>query len=423
MENKKLQYYFILGINHSLSKVDIINVLSKNPLDFAILEASEEILLIETEKKLEVDSLMLELGSAVKIGQIFEKYPKKNFPQSFLKEISKEKFENFFLADKDADLRFGTSVYNGGTGFKALNKTFFSTFKIAKILKKKFNLKYLNVKSRKIPSFLVDKAGFLSSGFELVIISSKDGAYIGKTLSVQDYKSYSLRDYGRPERDAKSGMIPPKLAKIMINLAGKNKNRTFLDPFCGSGTFLQELALLGYKNIIGTDLEQKAVYSTRKNLDWLFEKYSLDMKDYEIKIFKKDVRRLSSKLAENNIDAIVTEPYLGSPKAKYFSPGQITREISQLSLLYESTFGQFSKLLKKNGVVVITFPIFRFKNQFFNLEILEEIKKQGFKQKEFINPDISGFNLLNLKITPRNSIVYFHPGQTISREVFVFEKS
>lgn len=422
MVDVKYRYYFVLGTNHSLSKVDIINVLLKNCVNFEILEASEEILLIETESKLEVDGLMFELGSAVKIGQIFDKYSQENFPRNFLDEITANKFKEFFLTGENMNFRFGVSVYNGGGGFKTLNKIWFLVPKIARIVKEKLGIRYLHLGEREIPSFLVDKTGFLSRGFELVMVSGNSGIYIGKTLVLQDYKNYSLRDYGRPERDAKSGMIPPKLAKMMINLAGKDKNQVFLDPFCGSGTFLQELVLLGYKNIIGTDLEERAIRSTKENLDWLFKKYSLDKDDYKIRLFKNDVRYLSSKLPTNSIDAIVTEPYLGSPRAKYFSFGQIKEEVARLVPLYISAFMEFGKLVKRDGVIVIAFPIFRFKNQFSNLEILEKIHGLGFKERGFINQKLDGSEFLKLNITPRNSIVFFHPGQTISREIFVFTK-
>ena len=422
MINENFQYYFVLGTNHSLSKVDIINVLSKRDVDFSIKEASEEILVIETKKNLDFDSLMLKLGSAVKIGQIFEKYPQKNFPQNFLKEISKKKFKNFFLTQKDSDFRFGISVYSGG-GFKNLNKTLSVSKMIGRVIKKKLKIRFVNLKERKIPSFMVDKTGFLSSGFELVIISGSGGTYIGKTLSVQDYKNYSLRDYGRPERDARSGMISPKLAKIIINLAGKDKGKTFLDPFCGSGTFLQELVLLGYKNIIGSDIEQKSIDSTKQNLNWLFENFStIDKRNHKINIFKSNVLDLSIKLPANSIDVIVTEPFLGSSQSSHFSLSEIKGEIEKLSKLYIEAFTQFAKILKECGVVVIIFPIFKKAGSFYHLEILEKIFSLGFCQKTFLTEKPKGENLLRLKVTKRGSIVFFHPGQIISREIFIFGK-
>lgn len=422
MSKKGHRYYFVLGTNHTLCKADIVNVLSKKGVVFEIIEASEEILLIETKERVEISSIMVELGGVVKAGEIFESYSLNDFPKNFLNEITGLKFKEFFLLEKDLDIHFGISVYNGGGRFKKLNQMWFLAPMIARLIKEKLNIGYLPLKNRKLPSFLVDKRNLLNRGFELILIVGLKGIYVGKTLNIQDYKSYSFRDYGRPARDAKSGMIPPKLAKIMINLAGKDKNQIFLDPFCGSGTFLQELVLLDYKNIIGADLEEKAVIASEENINWLFEKYPLKKENYNVKLFKSDVRNLSSKISSRTIDAIVTEPYLGSPRAKFFSPSQIKKEIKELMSLYFEAFIEFKKAVKNDGVIVIIFPVFRFKNNFYYLEILDKIYELGFMNRDFLLRDPKGFELLRLNITSRNSVIFFHPGQSVSREVFVFTK-
>jgi len=254
----------------------------------------------------------------------------------------------------------------------------------------------------------------------LVICNGSKGIYVGKTLTIQDYESYSFRDYGRPARDAFSGMIPPKLAKMMINLAGKEKTDLFLDPFCGSGTILQELVLLGYKNMVGTDSSEKSVTDSTTNLNWLFEKYPIKKNDFAIKIVNADVRKLSSQVSFKTASAIVTEPYLGSPKASYFNEEGIRKEIKKLEELYLAAFDEFRKVLKDNGVVVIIFPVFRFNNKFFYLEILEQIKKLGFKKKDYLQENPKGTELLRLNLSSRDSVIFFRPGQTISREIFIF---
>lgn len=423
MAKEKYQYYFVLGTNHSLCKADIVNVLVREKTEFSILEASEEILIVETRGKIDAEKLISALGSAVKIGEIFKKYEPKNFPDNFLKEIEGEEFKDFFLKEKASRPHFAISAYNGGGGFKSLNQLYFLLPKIGRFLKEKTNGAFFYSKEKKVPSFLVDQKKLLQTGFELMLANGRQNIYVGKTTALQDYQSYSFRDYQRPQKDPQSGMIPPKLAKIMINLAGKEKNQTFLDPFCGSGTFLQELILLGYKNIIGADKSPKAIKATKKNLDWLFNQYSLNKEDYSLKIFESDVRVLSSKLPFQSVDAIVSEPYLGSPRAKYFSPQQIRQEISRLSSFYLSAFAGLKPVLKKDAVLVIIFPVFRLKNQFFQLEILEKLQQLGFSPQDFVSPKVPGAKLLNLKITPRRSIIFFHPGQTISREIFIFKTS
>ena len=80
---------------------------------------------------------------------------------------------------------------------------------------------------------------------EIVVIKGHDKVFIGKTVAIQDIENYTKRDYERPARDAKTGMLPPKLAQIMINLGGLTKidhdqeethavQHTLYDPFCAA---------------------------------------------------------------------------------------------------------------------------------------------------------------------------------------------
>jgi tRNA G10 N-methylase Trm11 len=219
-------------------------------------------------------------------------------------------------------------------------------------------------------------------------------------------------------------MIPPKLAKMMINLAGKDKKDLFLDPFCGSGTFLQELVLLGYKNIIGSDVETRAVEDTKTNLEWLFENYrNIKKENSKIELYKCDARKLSSQISYKTVDTIVTEPYLGSAHRDFLRPEQIKKEVNQLENLYLLSFQEFKKVLKNDGVVVIIFPVFCYQNQFFNLQILDKINSLGFKSSKFIVEDIKGDDLLKLQTTGRNSVIFFRPGQAVSREILVFKNA
>lgn len=56
-------------------------------------------------------------------------------------------------------------------------------------------------------------------GMELVVVRENDRSFIAQTIAEQDIASYTLRDRGRPKRDARVGMLPPKLAQIITNLA------------------------------------------------------------------------------------------------------------------------------------------------------------------------------------------------------------
>lgn len=57
------------------------------------------------------------------------------------------------------------------------------------------------------------------TGWELILIKHGDKTYVTQTVKVQDINAYAARDQVRPKRDTKVGMLPPKLAQIIINLA------------------------------------------------------------------------------------------------------------------------------------------------------------------------------------------------------------
>jgi len=92
---------------------------------------------------------------------------------------------------------------------------------------------------------LPTKASILSSVVvkkqKLTEIVIGDG-WQGKTVAVQDFEDWGKRDYGRPEAEGHIGMLPPKVARMMVNLAQVNY---ILDPFCGTGTILMEALTLG----------------------------------------------------------------------------------------------------------------------------------------------------------------------------------
>jgi tRNA G10 N-methylase Trm11 len=274
-------------------------------------------------------------------------------------------------------------------------------------------------------------------------LSLRSSAYVGKTESCQQFEEYGQRDFGRPARNIEEGMLPPKLAKIMINLTQLPAQGTMLDPFCGSGTIIQEAMLMGYKNVIGCDISEGAVEATKANLNWFIKKLataetrndSESQRNSEIQnlqenisVYQSDVRNLSQKISLNSIDAIVTEPYLGPVKILNLK-SQISNLVSELSDLYLKAFSEFKKILKSTGKIVIIFPVFSARGgsafggktnpQLHFLPILDELKKFGWQIVNPIPPELR--KNPTIKITARNSIIYSRPNQQVLREIFILE--
>lgn len=403
-----------MGLNHSLAKADIASLLTKEKINFKVLGASKEVLLISSETTINPEDFINSSGGTVKIIKITDEFLTKDFPENFLEKLSKDFFNQ--------KLKFGVSIYHLGGKIKKIGKILGSAYFLARKIKKtlaknRTKSAFLKNKHRFLSSAAVQKGIFSENGVEFAFLVSEEKVFTGITSVIQDFESYSFRDWNRPAKPTGSGMLPPKLAKTLINLAGKDNESVILDPFCGSGTIVQELILNGYKNIIAGDISEKAISSAKQNINWLRKKYPNYTVD--VKFFQGDARQLSKIFPKNSIDAIVTEPFLGSPKTKHFSEKDFKEQIFNLERLYLSSFNEFIKVLKRDGIVTIIFPVFKKGNHLFFLEILEQIKKIGFRQKSFL-PEFVDAKLINLNLTERNSILYYREDQTILREILIF---
>jgi len=411
-----MQYFFVLGTNPILSIAELsavfgLNKTNKNknakyPMGYLV---SNNVFVIETDKKINVNQLIKKLGGTIKIGIMNYELKIKNYDNVIKK--TKEIISNKIFNESKGKFKFGISYYG---------KSKFNIKPLAMEIKKYLHEKQIScrwVTSREptLSSVVVEQNKLTDKGIEIILIEDKNNILIGQTLTVQPFKELSYRDYGRPARDDRSGMLPPKLAQIMINLASEGEIREsclLLDPFCGSGTILTEAMLMGYKNIIGSDISKKAISDTKKNIEWIKENYELGVRNY--KLFDKSVVELSKFIKPKSVDMIITEPYLGPQRGKF----NINRIIKELEQLYIKSLIEFKKVLRRNGRIVMVWPIF--------------IKHKTYNMK-YITPNLCGFEIINpipenllnnkiIKLTDRNTIIYGRPGQRVWREIIVLKK-
>ncbi|MDD4995156.1 MAG: DNA methyltransferase [Patescibacteria group bacterium] len=388
-------YFFMLGRNAALSTAEIESVLAGR---ITGRRHGPGFFIVETQSPLDPAGLQKQLGGTVKIGQVVLESNPASLPQDLTR----------LLSDSSGikKLNFGVNNY----GFK------FDALAVKKALRSAgVSARLVASREPALSSVIAQKEILNKSGVELNCFKFDDSILVGKTVTCQPFEELSRRDWDRPAKDELAGMMPPKLAKIMINLAAADKSGVLLDPFCGSGTILMEAALMGF-NVIGSDVSEKAIEDTRKNFNWLKDQDML-ARDAKIQLFSCDARLLEKQIAPNSVSAIVTEPYLGPPLRRSVRENDARKIKNELEKLYAKMFSVFAKILKKSGRAVIVAPVFMLKTNIF-INILWEIKKSGF---EIVNPIVENGQIFPEQ-TIRHTILYSRPGQIVGREILILKK-
>lgn len=217
-----------------------------------------------------------------------------------------------------------------------------------------------------------------------------------KVIGVQDIDAYTKRDQARPARDAKVGMLPPKLAQILINLCGSLKaGSRVLDPFCGTGVVLQEALLMGYV-AYGTDLSERMVEYSEKNLKHFgFEGYMVEVGD------------ATSFRWSQPIDAVACEGYLGKP----FSRIPTHMELKEQKIECKSIVLGFLKnilfQIESDTPVTIAVPAWLRENGIYErMDILDDIDDMGY----------------NVNNKSREGLLYHRENQVVARDIIILRK-
>ena len=344
------------------------------------------------------------LGGTVKIVELKAELPLKNFSLNDLVAKILEKIPNFsrkFL---------GISIYG------SLNvSTHDVKLRISEAISRKRGQKVKvvgDIKQAVLNTASTNK--ILNKGglqIDIVVFPERGKVLVGFVKEVQDIDLWSSLDYSRPERDMKVGMLPSKLARIMLNLAKIPKEEGgFWDPFCGLGTLIMQGQLLSYYSY-GSDVNREVLQKAEKNVAWLKEIGLVSRLRY--RLFKHDIKRnpLNNKILRDiarfgRFDAIVTEPYLGKPRSKPFATKKLAAAVwSSLRGLYKSSLRNSSYLINPGGRIVFVVPMFKVKGGLW-YEPVPEINRHRWK--------IVNFNA--------GRLVWKRPNSIVARKIVVIEK-
>ena len=252
------------------------------------------------------------------------------------------------------------------------------------------------------------------NGAELLIINCQNKTIIARTTAVQDIDGYTLRDRGRPKRDARVGMLPPKLAQIIVNLASGEIQRhesrdmsqekiTVLDPFCGTGVVLQEALLMGY-SAYGTDLEPRMIAYSEANLDWLASKFKIPDSTLEVGDATNHQWQISKFQTPNSKVVVACETYLGRPFTERPSSAILAQTISEVNLILKRFLQNIQPQLPQGSRLCLAVPCWFDGREQKHLPFLEHISGMGFERVAF-------------QRASNKDLIYHREGQIVGREL------
>lgn len=126
-----------------------------------------------------------------------------------------------------------------------------------------------------------------------------DGICIfGKVLERVDRSVFEIRN---PQNKPffHPGVLMPRLARALVNIARIRQNDIVLDPYCGTGGFIIEAGLLG-AGAIGCDVQKMIIKGAKLNLDYYGVDYS---------VFLQDAGDMA--IRDNCVDSVLTDPPYG----------------------------------------------------------------------------------------------------------------
>ena len=390
-------FWFQLWREWKLSVAELINFFPKSEIIFC----GSWVLILGNIEKSYLQENFYKLGWTIKIFEL-----------------------DFFANIEDIYESILETALNTEWKFKySLNLFWEKSLKLENILKKTKNLlknksisaRYFNKDDWKnLSSAQILGNSILKKWFDFNIINLWNIFYFGKTLEVQDIDAYSKRDFSK-NRDMQVGMLPPKLCQMMINIWKESKDcesKNVYDPFVWLGTVLIEALNMWISQVFWSDLSEKMVDESRKNISDFINKNLLKNISFKIEKLNAKFINESEILQKEKIDLIVTEWYLWEIMTKKnISLDRINKQKESLLSIYSKFFENLAKV-DFSWRIVICFPFWELNGKFIYFNgILEILNKFCVIENIFKNSEI------NLS-SKSGSLLYKREKQLVWREIF-----
>ena len=340
------------------------------------------------------------LGGSIKLAGVLTELPTTEW-----RDIESYLLKNIPLqmdSVPEGKFKLGLSVYGLRARPSELNASGLRLKKLIKAAGR--NVRIVPNKSPALNSAQVIHNGLdTPTGWEIVCYRTGNKTLLCQTYAEQNIEAYARRDQNRPMRDAKVGMLPPKLAQIIINLTAPTAHTTVLDPFCGTGVILQEALLMGYE-VYGTDLEPRMIEYTKANLDWLLQGHE---GGFGIKLEVGDATTHKWKPLPHTVAG---ETYLGKPLSKEPDETLLHTIMSECDRIHRGTLDNLARQLPKGTRLCLAVPAWRVKNGFKHLRTLDYLRELGYNRIEF-------------RFTKASELIYHRDDQFVARELVVLQKN
>lgn len=348
------------------------------------------------------------LGGSQKAGVVLNSI-QSNDPQKAFQWLQKNLGD--VIEPVEGKVKFGISLYGLNMKVDRLNANALS---LKKVLKQK------GQSSRVVPNTELELSSAQTyhnnltddKGCEIMIVRDGPTMLIARATDVQGIDAYRKRDQERPHRDTFVGMLPPKLAQTIVNLASftldedrvkktddSEVSKTVLDPFCGTGVILQEASLMGYQ-IYGTDLNEKMVRYTRDNINWLFERYPI-----KTGVFY-ETADATDHTWRKPLDIIACEGYLGHPFASEPTKEALMETVQTCNTIMRKFLRNIKSQVKPGTPFCIAMPAWHVRGQVYHLPLLEELTNTGYERIGFVH-------------AKDEDLIYRREDQVVGRELIV----
>jgi tRNA G10 N-methylase Trm11 len=351
------------------------------------------------------DSIPFErIGSAIRLAKPVGQVPTQNWPQ--VAKFVIKAFPHELEAFPDGKLKLGISTFGLSVEQHHLLRTGLELKKVCKAKGRSVRVVPNNEPALNTAQVLHNQlTGPL--GLELLFIAHGSHTYIAQTVAIQDIDDYAKRDQGRPKRDARVGMLPPKLAQTIINLGAASlpadTAHTILDPFCGTGVVLQEALLMGY-GAYGTDVEERMIDYSGGNLDWLAKTYGTPLGT------PLEVGDATDHLWSHPITVVACETYLGRPLSSWPAPDTLQEIISTCAVIIEKFLRNIAAQIPSGTRLCLAVPAWIAPNSTVkHLRTLDHLADLGY-------------NRVSFEFAKTEDMVYYRSDQIVGRELLVITR-